>query len=94
MRTGLGGAQAVFVAPSGDWRRWVYPTVDEAVKAAREVGCQVHEQDFPEALRVRINAYRRPAEDYRRVPYPEQGWVGPVRFYPENRPRPGKTKDS
>lgn len=87
IRTGMGAAQAVLVAPSGNWRRWVYPTMDEAMEAARDAGCRVHEQEFPDALRVRINAFRRPAEDFRRAPYPEQGWVGPVRFYPENRPR-------
>jgi hypothetical protein len=92
-RTGLSGAQAVLVTHSGNWRRWVYPTMDEALEAAREAGCRVHEQEFPEALRVRINAYRRPAEDFRRAPYPEQGWVGPVRFYPENRPRPGRRRE-
>jgi hypothetical protein len=92
-RTGLSGAQAVLVTQSGIWRRWVYPTMDEALGAAREAGCRVHEQEFPEALRVRINSYRRPAEDFRRAPYPEQGWVGPVRFYPENRPRPGRMRD-
>ena len=89
MRTGLSGVQAVLVAHSGSWRRWVYPTMEEALEAAQEAGCRVHEQEFPEALRVRMNAYRRPAEDFRRAPYPEQGWVGPVRFYPENRPPPG-----
>lgn len=90
MRTGLGGVQAVLVAHSGSWRRWVYPTMEEALKAAQEAGCRVHEQEFPEALRVRMNAYRRPAEDFRRAPYPEQGWVGPVSFYPENRPPSGR----
>lgn len=93
MRTGLGGVQAVLVAHSGSWRRWVYPTMDDALEAAREAGCRVHEQEFPEALRVRINAYRRPAEDFQRAPYPEQGWVGPVSYYPENRPRLGRRRD-
>ena len=90
MRTGLGGAQAVLVTQSGSWKRWVYPTMDEALEAAQEAGCLVHEQEFPESLRVRINSHRRAPEDFRRAPYPEQGWVGPVRFYPENRPRVGR----
>jgi hypothetical protein len=92
MRTGLGGAQAVLVTHSGSWKRWVYPTMDKALEAAHEAGCRVHEQEFPESLRVRINAHRRAPEDLRRAPYPEQGWVGPVRFYPENRPRVGRRR--
>jgi hypothetical protein len=88
MRLGLNGAQAILVSPSGSWRRWVYPSVETAVEAARGAGCLVHEGEFPEALRLRLNAYRRPPEDYERAPYPEQGWVGPVNFYPENRPPP------
>ena len=61
MRTGSGGVQAVLVTHAGSWRRWVYPTMEEALEAAQEAGCRVHEQEFPEALRVRMNAYRRPA---------------------------------
>jgi hypothetical protein len=92
-RLGLNGAQAVLVSPSGSWRRWVYPSVEAAAEAAGDAGCIVHEGEFPEALRVRLNAYRRPPEDFERAPYPEQGWVGPVNFYPENRPRPEKKSE-
>jgi hypothetical protein len=94
IRLGLSGAQAVFVTASGSWRRWVYPTVDAALEAARAAGCRVHEGEFPEPVRVRLNAHRRPAEDFDRAPYPEQGWVGPVNFYPENRPRPEKKSET
>jgi hypothetical protein len=36
---------------------------------------------------VRINSHPRPAVDFDRAAYPEQGAVGPVIPYPENRPR-------
>jgi hypothetical protein len=47
----------------------------------------VHVGEYPEELRVRMNAYRRPSDDFDRAAYPEQGAVGPVIPYPENRPR-------
>jgi hypothetical protein len=39
-------------------------------------------------MRVRMNARQRPPGDFDAAPYPEQGHVGPVIPYPENRPRP------
>jgi hypothetical protein len=36
---------------------------------------------------VKINSLRRSPEDFDRHAYPEQGGVGPVIPYPENRPR-------
>ena len=87
VRIGLHDAQLVLVAPDGSWERWVYHSVDEAREAAEALGIAVHVGEFPEQLRVRINAFRRPPEDFERAPYPEQGRVGPVSEYPENRPR-------
>jgi hypothetical protein len=34
-----------------------------------------------------MNAYQRPSIDFDKAAYPEQGSVGPVIPYPENRPR-------
>lgn len=87
VRIGLNGAQLVLVDRRGAWDRWVYHSVDEARAAAEDLGVPVHVGEYPEELRVRMNAYRRPARDYDRAPYPEQGRVGPVIPYPENRPR-------
>ena len=87
IRIGLHDAQLVLVDGAGRWDRWVYHSVDEAREVAEGLGVKVHVGEFPEATRVRINAYRRPPADYDRAPYPEQGRVGPVSGYPENRPR-------
>jgi uncharacterized protein (DUF2126 family) len=87
IRIGLHDAQLVLVGPSGAWQRWVHPSVEAAEHAARAVGVPVHVGEYPEATRVRINALRRPAGDFDRAAYPEQGEVGPVIAYPENRPR-------
>lgn len=87
VRIGLHDAQLVLVAPDGSWERWVYHSVDDAREAAEGLDVPVHVGEFPEDLRVRINGHRRGAEDYERAAYPEQGRVGPVSEYPENRPR-------
>ena len=87
VRIGLNDAQLVLVDRRGAWDRFVYHSVDEAQAAAEELGVPVHVGEYPEELRVRMNSYRRPASDYDRAPYPEQGRVGPVIPYPENRPR-------
>ena len=87
IRIGLNDAQLVLVDGRGFWDRWVYHSVDEAKEIADGLGVPVHEGEYPEKTRVRINGYRRPAEDYERAAYPEQGEVGPVIPYPENRPR-------
>ena len=87
VRIGLNGTQLVLVGPDGDWQRWVYTSAEEAEGAGRALGIPVHVGQYPEEMRVRINRHRRPAEDFDRNAYPEQGAVGPVIAYPENRPR-------
>ena len=88
IRIGLSGAQLTLVDGRGFWEKWVYPSSPEAVAAASAVGItDVHEGEYPEEVRVRMNAYRRSKEDFDRSAYPEQGSVGPVIPYPENRPR-------
>ncbi len=87
VRIGLHDAQLVLVDGVGRWERWVYPSVEEAEKAARDLGVPVQVGQYPEEVRVRMNSYRQSREEFDRVPYPEQGEVGPVLPYPENRPR-------
>lgn len=87
VRIGMNDAQLVLVDGAGRWDRWVYHSVDEATAAAADLGVPVHTGHYPEELRVRMNAYRRPPEDLDRAAYPEQGRVGPVIPYRENRPR-------
>lgn len=87
VRIGLHDAQVVLVARSGLWQRWVFHTVDEARSVADGLGIPVHVGEYPEQLRVRINAYVRPARDFDVAAYPEQGHVGPLLPYPENRGR-------
>ncbi|MDQ3870535.1 MAG: hypothetical protein M3301_02830, partial [Chloroflexota bacterium] len=87
IRIGLHDAQLVAIAPDGAWDRWVYHSVDEAKAVAQRLGIPVHVGEYPEPLRVRMNAYQRPASDFDKRAYPEQGSVGPVIPYPENRPR-------
>jgi hypothetical protein len=87
VRIGLHDTQLVLVDSEGRWQRWVYHSWDEASQAASELGVTVHENEYPEVTRVRMNSYRRPAADFDKGAYPEQGSVGPVIEYPENRPR-------
>jgi hypothetical protein len=87
VRIGLHDAQLLLVDAAGAWTRWVYHTMDEATAAAEPLGIPIHTAEFPEELRVRMNTHRRTAEDFERGPYPEQGAVGPLIPYPENRPR-------
>jgi hypothetical protein len=87
IRVGLHDAQLLLVDGRGYWTRWVYRSLEEARRAVEPLEIPVHEGDFPEDLRVRMNAFRRPPEDFDRGAYPEQGAVGPVIPYPENRPR-------
>jgi hypothetical protein len=87
VRIGLNDAQVVVVDEEGAWDRWIYRSVDEAKAAADELDIDVHMNEYPEELRVRMNAYRRPQESFQSGAYPEQGEVGPVIPYPENRPR-------
>lgn len=87
VRIGLHDAQLVLVDAEGSWTRWVYPSIEAAREVAEALGVAVHDGEYPEELRVRMSAYQRPAEDFDEAPYPEQGRVGPVIPYPENRPR-------
>jgi len=87
VRIGLNDAQLVVVDEEGAWDRWVYRSVDEAKAVADDLDIEVHMDEYPEELRVRMNAYRRPQESFEAGAYPEQGEVGPVIPYPENRPR-------
>ena len=87
IRIGLHDAQLVLVDGQGAWQRWVYRSVEEATEIAEALGVPVHVGEYPEELRVRINSFQRPAADFDRHAYPEQGGVGPVIPYPENRPR-------
>ena len=87
IRIGLHDAQLVLVAKSGEWQRWVYHSMQEATAVAGGLGVPVHEGEYPEEMRVRINSFQRTPRDYDRAAYPEQGGVGPVMPYPENRPR-------
>lgn len=87
VRIGLHDAQLVLVDARGWWQRWVYHSVDEATEVAERLDVTVHPGEYPEELRVKMNSFRRPAEDFDRHAYPEQGAVGPVIPYPENRPR-------
>ncbi|MEA2497992.1 MAG: hypothetical protein QOH26_397 [Actinomycetota bacterium] len=87
IRIGMNDAQLVLVDREGRWDRWVYTTVEDAKKVADELGVEVHVGEYPEATRVRIGKYVPPPEHYKEHPYPEQGEVGPLLPYPENRPR-------
>jgi hypothetical protein len=87
IRIGLNDAQLVLIDGDGRWDRWVYHSPDEAKREADALGVDVHVGEYPEEVRVRMNAYQRPSADFDRGAYPEQGHVGPVIPYPENRPR-------
>ena len=87
VRIGLNDAQVVLIDGRGSWERWVYHSMEEAQEVADKLGVPVHTGEYPEKTRVRMNAFQRPAPDFDRAAYPEQGQVGPVISYPENRPR-------
>ena len=87
IRIGLHDAQLVLVDSRGSWQRWVYHSTEEAEAVAQRLRIPVHVGEYPEEMRVRMNALQRTAEDFDRAAYPEQGAVGPVIPYPENRPR-------
>jgi hypothetical protein len=93
VRIGLHDAQLVLVDVEGAWDRWVYPSMDEATDSAGKLGVPVHVDEYPEALRVRMNSHRRPPDSFAGGAYPEQGSVGPVIPYPENRPRRLEERD-
>lgn len=89
IRIGAGEAQLVLVDAEGRWDRWVYRSTDECIAKAKQLGIvELHEGEYPEKTRVRMNAYRKPVEEFAAGAYPEQGGVGPLIPYPENRHRP------
>jgi hypothetical protein len=87
IRIGLHDTMLVLVDADGRWSRWVYRSKDDALREAQALGIPVHEDEYPEETRVRMGKYQPPAEHYAVAAYPEQGRVGPVIDYPENRPR-------
>lgn len=87
VRIGANDAQLVLVDADGFWDRWVYHSMEEAQSIGESLGIPLHVGEYPEATRVRMNAYVRPLESFDAGAYPEQGHVGPVMEYPENRPR-------
>jgi hypothetical protein len=87
VRIGANDAQLVLIDGKGAWDRWVYHSQEEAQEVAETLGVPVHVNEYPEATRVRMNSYVRPSASFDEAPYPEQGHVGPVIEYPENRPR-------
>jgi hypothetical protein len=88
IRIGGGEAQLVLVDGHGRWDRWVYGSVEECRAVAESLGISdINEGEYPEATRVRMNAYQKSEKEFEAGPYPEQGGVGPVIPYPENRPR-------
>lgn len=87
MRIGRGDAQLVVVGEDGSWKRWVFRSLEQAEQVAARLDVVVHTGEYPEATRVRMNAHGRSREDFDAGAYPEQGTVGPIRAYPENRPR-------
>jgi hypothetical protein len=87
VRIGLNGSQLVLVDEDGRWERWVLGSNEEAEATARGLGLAVQVGAYPDDVRVRMNDRVRPKEDFARGAYPEQGRVGPVIPYRENRPR-------
>lgn len=87
IRIGGHDSMLVLVDAEGAWDRWVYHSKEEALSVAAELGFEPHVDEYPEELRVRINSRQRPAESFAAGAYPEQGGVGPLIPYPENRPR-------
>ena len=87
IRIGGHDAQLVLVDGTGAWQRWVYHSVEEAQEIAESLDVPVHVGEYPEELRVKMNSLPRSAADFDKHAYPEQGGVGPVIPYPENRPR-------
>jgi hypothetical protein len=88
VRIGLHDAQLVLVDEAGAWDRWVFESVDEARAVSEALGVATEVGRYPEQTRLRMNARVRSREDFHEGAYPEQGRVGPVIPYAENRPRP------
>jgi hypothetical protein len=87
IRIGMNDTQLVLIDGEGRWDRWVYTSLEQAQKVAEELGLDVHVGEYPEATRVRMGKFIPPPQHFEDHAYPEQGEVGPVNPYPENRPR-------
>ena len=87
VRIGAHDAQLVLVDADGVWERWVVDSEADARAAAERLGVPIHAGEYPEELREKMNAHVRTRADFERGAYPEQGRVGPVIPYRENRPR-------
>jgi hypothetical protein len=88
IRIGMNDAQLVMVDGEGRWDRWVYRSLEEATAIAETLEVPVHVGEYPEATRVRIGKFVPDAGHWDTSGgYPEQGDIGPVNPYPENRPR-------
>jgi hypothetical protein len=87
IRIGMNDTMLVLIDGEGRWDRWVYSSIESAQEVAEGLGVEVHVGEYPEATRVRMGKFVPPSEQYEEAAYPEQGEVGPVLPYPENRPR-------
>lgn len=87
VRIGMNDAQLVLIDKEGQWDRWVYNSVEDAQREAEALEVEVHVGEYPEATRVRMGKYVPPPQHFEDAAYPEQGDVGPISPYPENRPR-------
>jgi len=70
-RIGARSAQVILVAPSGEWLREVMACLEEAHDLCERLGL-AHHDNWPDALRRKVTAYRRSPEDWARAPYPER----------------------
>ncbi|HVE75411.1 MAG TPA: hypothetical protein VND22_01445 [Actinomycetota bacterium] len=71
MHIGLHTAQLILVAETGEWIRYVFPTVEDAKDACERLKIEGHD-GFPDHLRQRMGKYKRSPEDWKEAPYPER----------------------
>jgi hypothetical protein len=71
MRIGLNSTQVVFVAPSGEWLRFVVESPDQARDLCLRLEVEAHD-GYPDHLRQRIGTYERSPQDWAAAPYPER----------------------
>ena len=70
-RIGAHSAQVILVAPSGEWRREVVGSLEEARALCERLGL-AHYDTWPDALRRSMTSFQRSPEDWARAPYPER----------------------
>lgn len=70
-RIGFHNAQVILVAADGAWQRFVVSSVDQARRMCERLKVVSHE-GYPDHIRQRMGAHRRPPEDWAEAPYPEQ----------------------